>query len=175
MQKRKMHRVDIAFIALQIVAAFIEFGRRPIFGRDREKLVVRRQWRLARTHVSQNHAADFPARIGGMANRILMLAAAGLPRLLQAASCNIVEPTVIKAPQPSILHSAVAEIRPPVRTVEPQKSRPALIVAEQNQLFAEYFNFKRRAALGQFLRQSHRLPIPPQEAAARSSRTDLSE
>src|SRR5215831_130472 len=108
-----------------------------------------------------------------MANHTLMLTAARLPRLLQAASCNIVEPTVIKAPEASILHSAVAEIRPPVRTVESQKSRPPFIVAEQDQLLAEYLNFKRSSALGQFLRQSHRLPIPPQEAAAGSSRTDL--
>src|SRR5215510_2929235 len=96
-----------------------------------------------------------------MANHTLMFTAAGLSRLLQAASCNIVEPTVIKAPEASILHSAVAEIRPPVRTVEPQKSRPPLIVAEQDQLLAEYLNFKRSSAFGHFLRQSHRLPIPP--------------
>src|SRR5262245_41524654 len=175
MQKRKMHRVDIAFIALQIVAAFIEFGRRPIFGRHREKLVVRRQRRFARTHVGQNHAADFPARIGEMADRILMLTAAGLSRLLQTASCDIIKPTVIKAPEASILHSAVAEIRAPVRAVEPQKSRRPLIVTEQDQFLAEYLNFKRSYAFGQFLRQSNRLPIPPQEAAARSSRTDLGE
>src|SRR5262249_17677428 len=110
-----------------------------------------------------------------MANRILVLTAARLPRLLQAASCDIVEPTVIKAPKTSILHSAIAEIRPTVRTVEPQKSRPPFIVAEQDQLLAEYLNFNRGSAFGQFLRQSHRLPIPPQEAAAGSSRTDLGE
>src|SRR5262249_57474925 len=105
-----------------------------------------------------------------MANRILVLTAAGLPRLLQTASCDIVEPTVIKAPEASILHSAVAEIRPPVRTVEPQESRPPLIVAEQDQLLAEYLNFKRSSALGQFLRHSHRLPIPPQAIPATPSR-----
>ena len=59
--------------------------------------------------------------------------------------------------------------------MEPQKSRLPLIVAEQDQLLAEYLNFKWSSAFGQFLRQSHRLPIPPQEAAARSSRTDLGE
>src|SRR5262245_18344097 len=110
-----------------------------------------------------------------MANRILVLTAAGLRRLLQTASCDIVEPTVINAPEAFILHSAVAKIRPPERTAEPQKSRPPFIVAEQDQLLAEYLNFNRSSAFAQFLRQSHRLPIPPQEAAAGSSRTDVGE
>ena len=97
-----------------------------------------------------------------MTNRIPMLATAGLPRLLQTASCDIIEPTVIKAPQSPILDSAVAEIRAAMRAMESDKSRTLLIVTEQDQLLAEYFNFDRRPAFGQFLSQSHWLPIPPQ-------------
>ena len=89
-----------------------------------------------------------------------MLAAEGLPRLLQTASCNIIEPTVIKAPESPVLNSPVTEIRSAVRTMQPEQSRTLLIVTEQDQLLAEYFNFDRRPAFGQFLCQSHWLPIP---------------
>jgi hypothetical protein len=59
-----------------------------------------------------------------------MLAAAGFPRLLQTASCNIIEPTVIKAPESPVFDSPVTEIRPAMGAMQPQKSRTLLIVAE---------------------------------------------
>jgi hypothetical protein len=59
-----------------------------------------------------------------------MLAAAGLPRLLQTASCNIIEPTVIEAPESPVLDSPVTEIRSAVRTMQPKQSRTLLIVTE---------------------------------------------
>ena len=65
-----------------------------------------------------------------MTNRTPMLATAGLPRLLQTAACDIIEPTVIKAPESPILDSPVAEIRAAVRAMQSEQSRTLLIVTE---------------------------------------------
>jgi hypothetical protein len=59
-----------------------------------------------------------------------MLAAAGFSRLLQTASPNIIEPTVIKTPESPVFDSSITEIRPAMGAMQPQKSRTLLIVAE---------------------------------------------
>jgi hypothetical protein len=175
MQKRKVDRIDVSFVALQVVATFVKFDHRPVLSRHGEKFIIRQQRRIAGPQVSENYSAGLFAGIGSMANRISMLAAPRLPRLLQTTTFNIVEPTVIEAPESPVLDSPVTEIRSSVGTVQSEQPWTAMIVAEQNQLLAEYFNFDRRPALGQFLRQSHRLPIPSQKPAAGSFRTDLGE
>jgi hypothetical protein len=59
-----------------------------------------------------------------------MLAAARFPWLLQTASRNIIEPTVIKAPKSPVFDSPVTEIGSAMGAMQPQKSRTLLIVAE---------------------------------------------
>src|SRR5262249_27206895 len=99
------------------------------------------------SHVREDDSCSFLTRIGKVLYRIPVLAATGLPRLLETAAADIIEPTVIEAAQSAIFDSPVAQVCSSVRAVNSQKSDPRLIVAEQDQIFAENLDGQRRTAL----------------------------
>jgi hypothetical protein len=55
-----------------------------------------------------------------MTDRVSMFATSGFPGLLQTAACHIIEPTVVKTPEPAILDPPITEIRSPVGAMQPQ-------------------------------------------------------
>jgi hypothetical protein len=145
-EERKMDRIYVSLIGLQVIAVMKDLPDVEMVRGCFKKGIIGKQGRLPRSHVAKNHSPCFLARIGEMANIVPMLAAAGLSRLLQAATANVIEPTVIKTPQSAILDSAVAEVRSSVGAMNPQKPRAPLIVAEQNQIFVQNLHAHRRAA-----------------------------
>jgi hypothetical protein len=56
-----------------------------------------------------------------MTDRISMFATAGFSGLLQTAAFHVIEPTVVKAPEPAVLDPPVTEIRAPVGAVQSQQ------------------------------------------------------
>jgi hypothetical protein len=150
-QKRKMNRIDIALVGLQVVALVKDFFNTNLVCRCSEKIIVGKQRRLSWSHVREDDSRSFLTRIGKVLYRIPMLAAAGLPGLLQTAAADIVEPTMIEAAQSAIFGSPVAQVCSSVGAVNAQKSDAPLIVAEQDEIFAENLNGQRRTSLGQLL------------------------
>ncbi len=136
-EKREMNWIYVALVGLQITALMKDLCDVEMIGRRFEKFIIRKQRGLAGSHVGENHSSCFLAGICWMANRVPVLSAPRLSRLLQTATFNIIEPAVIETSQPAILNSPVAEICSSVGAVDPQKPRAPLVVTEQNQFFSE--------------------------------------
>ena len=86
MQEREMLRIDVAFVTLQIVAGVIDLGAPGLFsgaGHERERRDPR--W-PPRAHVGQDQSAGLVARIGRMANLVLVITCRRFTRLLEAAA-----------------------------------------------------------------------------------------
>src|SRR5262249_39724564 len=146
-QKRKMNRIDIALVGLQVVALVKDFFNTDVVCRCSEKIIVGKQRRLSWSHVREDDSRSFLTRIGKVVYRIPMLAAAGLPGLLQTAAADIIKPTMIQTAQSAVFDSPVAQVRSSVRAVNSQKSDPPFIVAEQDQIFAKNLHGQRRTPL----------------------------
>jgi hypothetical protein len=162
MQKRKVNRVDISFIALQITASVKNFRNGPLIFWHGEKFVIGQEGRLAGTHVREDDSACLLAGISEMTDLMPVCSSTGLSRLFNDPTANIVQPTVVKASKPAILKSPVAQVGSAVRAMQTQQARPSTIVAEQDQLFAENLYLDRRALVGQFLCKSNGLPVAAQ-------------
>jgi hypothetical protein len=100
-----------------------------------KKFVVGKERRRAGSHIRKNHSSSLLTRIRGMANKISVLAPAGFAGLFETVPMNVVEPTVVKTPEPAVFDPAVAQVGPSVRAVNSQKPGPSLVVPEQDQIF----------------------------------------
>ncbi len=149
MQKRQMHRIDVALVGLQVIALVINFVNAEVAWRLIQKFIIGQQRRFARSHVSENNAALFLARISEMTDRIAIGATARFARLLQAAAANIVEPTMVETTQPAVFDAAITQIGAAMGAMQTEQANPALIVAKQRQVLAENPHRQRRAAGGQ--------------------------
>jgi hypothetical protein len=108
MKKRKVNRIYVSLVGLQVIAFMKNLIDVQMLGRRIEKLVIRKQRRFSRSHVGENGPSGFFTGVRGMPNSIPMRAAAQLPRLLQTTPINVIEPTMIKAPEAAGLDSPVA-------------------------------------------------------------------
>ena len=149
MQKRQVHRIDVALVGLQVIALVINFVNAEVAWRLIQKFIIGQQRRFARSHVSENYAALFLARIGEMTDRIAIGATARFARLLQTAAANIVEPTMVETTQPAVLDAAITQVRATMGAMQTEQANPSLIVAKQSQLLAENPHRQRRATWGQ--------------------------
>jgi hypothetical protein len=113
-----MDRIDIAFVGLKIIALVVVLDSEDVIFPCGEKLVVGKKRRTAGTQVGEDHTRGLAKRIGGMANLIFMLASPGFAWLVQTAAADIVEPSMIDAPETAVLQAAVAQIGAAVRAVE---------------------------------------------------------
>src|SRR5215510_6523211 len=147
MEKREMNRIDIALVGLEVIALVKDLFNADMARGGFEKLIVGKQRRLSWSHIREDDSCSFLTRIGKVLYRIPMLAATGLAGLLQTAAANIVEPTMIEATQSAVFDSPVAQVCSSVRAVNSQKSDLPLIVAEQDQIFAENLHGQRRTSL----------------------------
>ncbi len=103
-----MDRVNVALVALKVVAVHVRLGAGPALVGRREELVVGEEGRLAGAEVGQDHAAGLAAWVRGVADAFVEGPALSLPKdaagrlagLLQAAAADVVEPAVVDAPQP---------------------------------------------------------------------------
>jgi hypothetical protein len=137
MKKREVNRIDVALIGLQVIALMKDLVDVEMVSGRVKKVIIGKQRRLSRSHIGENHASCFLAGISRMANCVPMLAAARLSRLLQAAPFNVIEPAMIKTPEAAVFDPSIAQVRSPVRAVNPQKPGSPVIIAEQYQLFTQ--------------------------------------
>src|SRR5688572_5883170 len=175
MQKRQVDGVDVSFIPLEIVAAVEDLRHRSLRLRHGEKFVIRQQGWFTGAHISKNDSAHFLARVRKMADRISLRAAAGLAGLLDHATANVVQPAMIQASQTAVLDPAIAQVGAAMRTMEPQQSRPALVITKEDKLFAHDPDRLRRSAQRQLFGKRHRLPVTAQQFAGGSFWIGLSE
>jgi hypothetical protein len=165
MQKRQVLRVDVALIALQVVAGMVDLGGPGLFrwaGHERE---IGDAGRLSGAHVGQDQPAGFVTRIGGVTDLILVVARRWLARLLEATPIAGDQPAVVDATQAALVEPTVTQIDAAVRAITANQPRPAARVPEQNQVFAEDTRRHRRVGR-KLLGQSDRLPIAPHQLAA---------
>src|SRR6266508_5257205 len=118
-QKRSVNRIDIAFVGLQVVAGLQIFCDGALLLRNREKLVVRQEWRFAGAHIGEDHSSSFLTRICFVTNRIpKILSSRRLSGHVDDLAVNVVQPAVIDASEPTILDAPVAEIGASVGAVK---------------------------------------------------------
>ena len=79
------------------------------------------------------------------------------------------------AAQAAVLEAAESEVGAPVRTGALDQAIAALIVAEDDEVFAEQAHRLERPVVGQFIDQRGRLPVAPHELARRRARTGAGE
>ena len=169
-QERQVHRVDVAFVALEVVALVVDLADEDVVRGGVEELEIAQQWRLAAAEVGEDHARPFLAGIGGLAQGRPVPSAFGLAGLLQAVAVHVVEPAVVDAPQPAVLHPPVAQVGAPVAAMDAQEAGPAPVVAEQHQVLAQDAHRQGRASRRQLFGQRHGLPVTPQQRAAGRAR-----
>src|SRR5437870_1291456 len=127
----QVYRIDVPFVPLLVVAFLKIFANRPMLIRRRKRFVSGKKRWLAWSHIDEDQSRCLLAGVGEMAHGVI-LAAVGLAWLLQTASLNIIEPTVIETAQTPIFYSTITQVSPTVRTVKPQQSGAALIVSKEN-------------------------------------------
>ena len=114
-----MARIQIAFIGLEIVALVKNLGYQPVSRRRIERFVRRQKGRCPGTHIGKDESAHLLARIGRMVDLVSKVSARRLAGLFETISMNVIKPTMIKTTESTVLNSTVAQIGPPVRTVQP--------------------------------------------------------
>jgi hypothetical protein len=152
MKKREVHRVDIPLVRLKVIAFVKNLRDVKMVERRVEKFIRREQWRLSGSHVTEDNSASFRTGIREVFDRVTMVAAPRLTRLLQTTSLDVIQPAMIEAAEPAVLDSAIAQICSPMRAMQRQEPKTALIVAEQHQLLAQDFHTHRRGSLRQLFR-----------------------
>ena len=161
--------VDVALVALEVVALAVELGGRHLIVRHRQPVVGRKERRLARAHVREDDPALFAARVGGLTDGVAVLPAVGFSRLVQASPFDVVEPAVIDAAEAAVLQAAIAQVRATVGAVDAQQPRPALVVPEHDKILAQEPGGQRRTAGRKLLGERRRLPVAAHQLAARGA------
>src|ERR1700691_3318442 len=102
-----MLRVDVAFVALEVVALVQQLRRPAVFARRNEPRHIGQRRRFARTEIRPNDAAGIARRIGGLLDARRVRALGRLARLFQTRAVTAETPTMVEAPQRAVLHPAV--------------------------------------------------------------------
>ncbi len=168
-----MRGVDLAFQRLQPVAVEERAREQPVLLAVVEELVVGQERRIVRAQVREDQAAALFARVGEMAHLVFIRALGRLGRHLEHAARDVVEPAVVETAQTAVFDAPVAEIGAAMRAQEAEQPRPAGIVAEQHEIFAEDPHRFRRAAGRQIGCQRDRMPVLAHERAARRAGAGL--
>src|SRR5262249_55474165 len=137
-QIRQVRWVDVALVALQIVAVVVVLVDEEAFLWTVEKPVVGEQRRLAGTQVGEDDAGLLLAGIGEMADALVKGAADRFTGLLETPPAAVVEPAVVETAQPAVLQSAIAQISPAVRAVQAEESRPPVLGAKKDESLAHH-------------------------------------
>ena len=167
MREGEVRGVDRALHRLHPVAVLPFLGDVAVRGRHQRHL-QRRQFRhlLGRAHIGPDHLAPFAHRIGLDADQVLGVEVGIRRRHVDAAAVGVEFPAVIDAADAAFLVAAEPEIGAAVRAILVDDPDHASGVAEGEQFLAHDDDLLRGAVgVGQFLRQQHRQPEPPQQFA----------
>ena len=94
-----------------------------------------------------------------------------LRRHFQALPLHVEQPTVIRTAEPAVLDVAVFQRRAAMRTMEAEQTERAILIAKQNQLFAEHFDRLRNIA--QPARRADDKPMAAKPCAGWSAGADV--
>jgi hypothetical protein len=72
-----------------------------------------------------------------------------LAGLLEAVAVDVIKPAMIETAESAVFDSAVTQIGPAMRTMQPQQTRAASIVAKKDQILAQDPHRQRRSVLRQ--------------------------
>src|SRR5512141_530289 len=157
-----MAGIEIAFVALEIIALVIKLGNQHMAGRRRQRLVVGQQRRLARSHIRKDNPGTLLTWIGGLANLLAKTPVRRLAGLLDAAALTVKQPAMVQAAQAAVFDAAVTQIGAPMGAVLADQAELAVGVPEQDQIFAHNPYRQRRAVAGQLFDQGDRVPVAAQ-------------
>src|SRR5262249_6567043 len=91
---------------------------------------------LRRPHIGEDEPVELGDRIPGLAHATASEAAFRLARLVEAATLDVEQPAVIAAADAPLLDLAVIERGAAMAAARLPQARPALPVAEQNEVLA---------------------------------------
>src|SRR5579875_599725 len=172
-----MRGVEPAFERLQPVA--ILEGLRDVAmrrGYARPFEIGRAGLMLLGSHIGPDDAAALDRRIGFDLDAVLHRAGRRLARQIDTSARRIELPAVIDAAQAAFLVAAEEQRRAPMRAISIDEADRAVAVAEGDEVLAQKPYADRRAiALGQFARQSRRLPIASHQIAHGRPRADAAD
>src|SRR5262249_32965696 len=106
-------------------------------GRGGETVELRKRGWFARPQIGEQNAALLHHRIRPVPDVGIHAAALGLGRRLQALPRHVEQPAVEGTAQAAVLEPAEREVRAPMRTGALDQAIAALIVAEDDEVFAE--------------------------------------
>src|SRR5436309_16089676 len=109
--------IDVAFVALQVIAVLEALAVHAVVIGRQQEFVVGEQWRSTRPQISKDHAAALSTGIGGVADLFMEGAARGLTGLLQTMPMDVVQPTVIDAAQATVFQPAIAQVNSTMRAM----------------------------------------------------------
>src|SRR5438067_11727294 len=114
MQERKIDRINVSLVALQVVAIMENLYNRSVFFRRGEEFVIGQQRQLSKTHVHDNDSTRLLAKISEIADFMPISSSTRFTGLFENLAANVVEPTMINTSEPAIFDSPVTQIRSPV-------------------------------------------------------------
>ncbi len=164
-QERGVHRIDADFERLQPVAIDHALEREGVGGRRDEAIEVRKCRRLAVAEIGPQDAALLHHRIGLLLDVGAEVAVVGLRRRLQALAVDVEQPAVKRAAQAAVFQPAVSEIGAAMRAVPADQSVAALLVLEDDEVFAEQPHRLHRPVGRELIDQRGRLPVAAHQRA----------
>lgn len=161
-----MGGVDANLVQLQPVAIDEALEGKREFVR-RFETIQGGQWRrIAGAHIGKDDAVALDARIGGVVDFGMKIAALRLGRLFQAFTRLIEQPAVERAAQAAVFEAPVTQVGAAVGAMACDQAIGAIIATVQNQLFAHQRDRHHRSFIRQFLGQRSRLPVMAHKVAA---------
>ena len=167
MQEGGMGGVDADLERLQPVALPQALERENVGLRRPETVEIRKSGRLVRAHVREHDAVLLDHRIGGRPDPLVHPRALGLARLFDALAAPVVVPAVEGAAKAVVFAAPEAEIRAAVQAVSADEAQLSLVVAEEDEPFAEQRHRHHRARAVQLLDEGGRLPVSAEHLARR--------
>ena len=132
-----MTGVHVAFERLEVIAVVVQLRDIAVLGRNIETFESGKEGRLSRSEISENDPGLFLTRIGEVFHFVLEVVGARLGGLLETSSADVEKPAVIETAKPPVLDAPHTEISTTMWTVESEKPRPSLVVAEHDEIFSE--------------------------------------
>ena len=139
-----------------------------VAGRD-EAVEIRKRRRLARPQIGEQDAALLDHRIGFLPDVGAQIAVVRLGRRLQALAVDVEQPAMKRAAQAAVLQPPIGEIGAAMRAMPPDQPVAALVVLEDDEVFAEQPHRLYRPVAGELIDQRGRLPIAAHQIAGRGA------
>ena len=177
MQARTMRGIDRALEHLRPIAGGVNLDDADLrIGRGRPGRRLEFAHGFGRTHVNPDKAAALARRIGFVLHALQHRTVGRLGRHFHHVAVDVEFPAVIEAPQAAFLVAAEGERGVAMRATLGEHAKPALAVAEYDQILAEHARAHRRGIrFRHFFRQAGRQPVAAEQLAHRRVALDAAQ